>query len=109
MRRFAFMIAGLTLAVAAFTGSASAQTSPLPVTPQPLAPAPPAPALYYGPEVPHPTGGQFPVVVNLKPYTHDTNNMSLEGYLRQVVFWQTGKWISLADAERVLVQQRARY
>ncbi len=108
MRRFASVIAGLALAVATFAGLASAQTSQPPVTPQPYPGLAPAPAIYLGPEVPHPTGGRFPVVVNLKPYTSDTNNMSLEGYLRQVVFWQTGKWISLADAARVVQQQRAR-
>jgi hypothetical protein len=108
MFRFAFVIAGLALAVAAFAGAASAQTSQLPVTPQPLPPAPPAPALYYGPPVAHPTGGQFPLVVNLRPYTPETNNMSLEGYLRQLVFWQTGKWITVTDAARVVQQQRAK-
>lgn len=107
MIRIAFVIAGLALAVAAFAGAASAQTSP-PVTPQPLPPASPAPTLYYGPPVSHPTGGQFPLVVNLKPYTPETNNMSLEGYLRQLVFWQTGKWITVADAARVVQQQRAK-
>lgn len=107
MLRFAFVIAGLALAVAALAGAASAQTSQLPVTPQPLSPAPPAPVLYFGPPVQHPTGGQFPWVANLRPYTPDTNNMSLVGYLRQLVFWQTGKWITLADAARVVQQQRA--
>jgi hypothetical protein len=108
MRRFASVIASLTLAVAAFAGFASAQTSQPPVTPQPYPPGAPAPVLYYGPPVQHPTGGQFPLVVNLKPYAPETNNMSLEGYLRQVVFWQTGKWITLADAARVVQQQRAK-
>ncbi len=108
MRRFASVIAGLALAVAAFAGAASAQTNQLPVTPQPYPPASPAPALYFGPAVLHPTGGQFPSVVNLKPYSPDTNNMSLEGYLRQLVFWQTGKWVTLGDAARVVQQQRAK-
>ncbi len=107
MRRFVPVMAGLVLALTAFAGAASAQTSQLPVTPQPLPPAGPAPALYLGPAVPHPTGGRFPWVANLKPYTPDTNNMSLEGYLRQLVFWQTGKWITHADAARVVQQQRA--
>ena len=108
MRRFAPLMAGLVLAVTAFAGAASAQTSQLPVTPQPL-PAPShAPVIYIGPEVQHPTGGQFPWVVNLKPYSPDTNNMSLEGYLRQLVFWQTGKWIAVTDAARVVQQQRAK-
>jgi hypothetical protein len=108
MRRFASVMAGLVLAVAAFAGPASAQTSQLPVTPQPYPLGGPAPTLYIGPDVPHPTGGQFPWVVGLKAYTPDTNNMSLEGYLRQLVFWQTGKWITLADATRVVQQQRTK-
>ena len=108
MRRFASVIAGLALAVAALAGAASAQTSQLPVTPQPFPPGPPAPVLYFGPPVPHPTGGQFPWVANLQPYKPETNNMSLEGYLRQLVFWQTGKWITHADAARVVQQQRAK-
>lgn len=108
MRKFATLMAGLALAVTAFAGAASAQTSQLPVTPQPYPSTGPAPSIYIGPDVPHPTGGQFPWVVNLKPYTPDTNNMSLEGYLRQVVYWQTGKWITLTDAARVVQQQRAK-
>jgi hypothetical protein len=108
MRRFAPVMAGLVLAVTAFAGAASAQTSQLPVAPQPYPPGPPAPVLYIGPDVQHPTGGQFPWVVNLRPYTPDTNNMSLEGYLRQLVFWQTGKWITLADAARVVQQERSK-
>jgi hypothetical protein len=108
MRRFVLVMAGLALALTAFAGPASAQTSQLPVTPQPYPPGAPAPALYLGPDVPHPTGGRFPWVAGLKPYTLDTNNMSLEGYLRQLVFWQTGKWITLADAGRVVQQQRAK-
>ncbi len=108
MHKFASVIASLALVVAAFACAASAQTTQLPVTPQPYPPGPPAPVLYFGPPVPHPTGGQFPWVVGLKPYTLDTNNMSLEGYLRQLVFWQTGKWITHADAARVVQQQRAK-
>jgi len=101
------MIACLALVVALFAGAAQAQTSQLPVTPQPLPPAPLAPTLYLGPPVQHPTGGQFPFVANLKPFTSETNGMSLNGYLRQLVFWQTGKWITITDAARVVQQQQA--
>jgi hypothetical protein len=31
----------------------------------------------------------------------------LAGYLRQLVYWQTGKWIPLNDAARVVQQQLA--
>ncbi len=100
-------IVGLALVIALVAGAASAQTTQLPVTPQPLPPAPPPPSYYYGPVVQHPTGGAFPYVASLKPFSADTNNMSLDGYLRQLVFQQTGKWISIADAEHVVQMQKA--
>jgi len=100
-------IVGLALVIALVAGAASAQTTQLPVTPQPLPPAPLAPNYYYGPVVQHPTGGQFPYVASLKPFSAETNNMSLDGYLRQLVFQQTGKWISPADAEHVVRMQKA--
>lgn len=107
MRRTVASIAGLALVVAVLTVAASAQTTQLPVTPQPYPAAPPVPNFYYGPPVQHPTGGVFPFVAGLKPYSADTNNMSLDGYLKQLVFQQTGKWISRADAERVILMQQA--
>jgi len=107
MRRIAPVITSLVLAIAVLAGGASAQTTQLPVTPQPLSPPPPAPAVYYGPVIQHPTGGQFPWVANLKPYTPQTNGMSLEGFLRHLVFQQTGKWITHLDATRVVQQQKA--
>jgi hypothetical protein len=107
MPRILSMIACLALVIALFAGVASAQTSQLPVTPQPLPPAPPAPTLYLGPPVQHPTGGQFPWVASLKPFSPETNGMSLAGYLRQLVYWQTGKWLTINDAVRVVQQQQA--
>ena len=107
MPRTVAMIACLGLVIALFAGAVSAQTSQLPVTPQPLSPPSPAPSLYLGPPIQHPTGGQFPYVANLKPFTPDTNGMSLAGYLRQLVYWQTGKWIPINDAARVVQQQLA--
>ena len=107
MPRTVAMIASLGLAIALCVGPVSAQTSQLPLTPQPLPPASPAPSLYLGPPVQPPTGGQFPYVANLKPFTPDTNGMSLPGYLRQLVYWQTGKWITISDAGRVVQQQQA--
>ena len=105
MRRIASVIAGLALVIAVSAAAASAQTSQLPLTPQPLGPSGPAPVVYYGPIVQHPTGGQFPWVANLKPFSPQTNGMSLEGFLRHLVFQQTGKWISHLDATRVVPQQ----
>lgn len=107
MRRAISSIAGLALVIALAAGAALAQTTQLPVTPQPLPPAPPAPSFYYGPPVQHPSGGRFPYVASLKPYSAETNNMSLEGYLRALVFQQTGKWITLRDAAHVVQMQKA--
>jgi len=107
MRKAASVVASLALVIAVLAGAASAQTTQLPVTPQPLPPAAPAPVYYLGPPVQHPTGGQFPVVANMKPYTKETNGMSLEGFLRFLVFQQSGKWITEADAARVIQQQKA--
>jgi len=102
MRKITSSLAGLALLVAVLAVAASAQT-PIPVTPQPYPPAPPVPNFYYGPTV----EGVFPYVASLTPYSAETNNMSLEGYLRALVFQRTGKWMSLADAERVLRMQRS--
>jgi hypothetical protein len=107
MLRTASVITSLVLAIAVFAGGTPAQTAQLPVTPQPLSGPPQAPAVYYGPQVQHPTGGQFPWVASLKPYTAQTSGMSLEGFLRYLVFQQTGKWITLLDATRVVQQQKA--
>jgi hypothetical protein len=107
MRRIVSSIAGLALVVAVLVVAASAQTTTLPVTPQPYPPAPPITNLYLGPQIQHPTGGVWPYVAGMKAYSAETNNMSLDGYLRALVFQQTGKWISLADAERVINMQKA--
>ena len=103
MRRITSSLAALALFVAVVAVAASAQTTQLPLTPQPYPPAPPVPNFYYGPTV----EGVFPYVASLRPYSAETNNMSLEGYLRALVFQRTGKWMSLADAERVLRMQKA--
>jgi len=106
MWRIASAIASLVLVIAVLAGEASAQTR-YPVTPQPLSPTTKAPEVYYGPIVQHPTGGQFPFVATLKPYTPQTNGMSLEGFLRVLVFQQTGKWITHLDAVHVVQYQKA--
>lgn len=107
MWRTASAIASLVLVIAVLAGEASAQTAQYPVTPQPLSPTLKAPEVYYGPTVQHPTGGRFPYVATLKPYTPQTNGMSLEGFLRVLVFQQTGKWITHMDAVHVVQYQKA--
>lgn len=50
---------------------------------------------------------QYPNVSNLKPFAPEANFMSLPGYLRQLVFQQTGNWITYAEAARIVQQQIA--
>lgn len=53
-----------------------------------------------------PAFAQYPNVANLKPFSAETNFMSLPGYLRWLMFQQTGQWISYSEASRVVGQQR---
>ncbi len=46
----------------------------------------------------------YPDVRGLAPYSAETNFMSLSGYLRWLVFHRTGRWVSYADAVRILQQ-----
>lgn len=48
---------------------------------------------------------QYPNVSKLEPFSPAANFMSLPGYLRWVVFQQTGNWITYAEAERIVKQQ----
>jgi len=50
---------------------------------------------------------QYPNVSNLKPFAPEANFMSLPGYLRSLVFQQTGSWITYAEASRIVQQQIA--
>jgi hypothetical protein len=74
-------VIGLLALSTVFTGLASAQTQPLP-------------------------SGQYPNVSNLKAFAPEANFMSLPGYLRYLVFQQTGQWMTYAEASRVVTQQR---
>lgn len=51
-------------------------------------------------------GQEYPNVANLRPFSPEANFMSLPGYLRWLVFQQTGQWISYAEASRVVRQQQ---
>lgn len=48
---------------------------------------------------------QYPNVGNLKPFSAQTNFMSLAGYLRYLVHQQTGQWLTPEEANRVVKQQ----
>ncbi len=51
---------------------------------------------------------QFPNVASLRPFSPEANFMSLPGYLRWLVFQQTGQWITYAEAARVVREQTGR-
>lgn len=51
----------------------------------------------------------LPRVENLKPYSPETQYMSVAGFLRYVVYQQTGTWLTQTETTRMLQeQQRAR-
>jgi hypothetical protein len=49
----------------------------------------------------------FPQVAGLRPYSAETNFLSLPGYLRWIVFPVSGIWITYAEASRVVQEQLA--
>lgn len=51
---------------------------------------------------------QAPNVSNLDEFSPATNFMSRAGYLRWVMFQQTGRWITRQEAERFVKQQASR-
>src|SRR5579884_2664935 len=114
-------IVGVVALSTMLAGVASAQQYP--TTPQPTQPAPsqtpsqPAPTPAQQPTPPAPSqqpttpgqplpAGQYPNVSNLKPFSPEANFMSLAGYLRYLVYQSTNQWLTRAEAERVVRQQR---
>lgn len=79
MRKIAVLV--LSVMVLSFAGTAMAQTTPQ-------------------------TQGQYPTVSNLKEFSAEANFMSLPGYLRYLVFQQTGQWLTREEAVRIVNQQR---
>jgi hypothetical protein len=49
---------------------------------------------------------QAPNVANLTPFSAETNYMSLVGYLRYVNHQQTGQWLTVPEAVRIVQQQK---
>jgi len=47
----------------------------------------------------------LPYVENLKPFSPETEYMSLSGYLRYLVFQQSGLWLSYREAARIIRDQ----
>ncbi len=50
----------------------------------------------------------FPAVAGLRPFSVESNFMSLAGYLRWLVFQASGTWVTYAEATRVVQDQLAR-
>ena len=50
---------------------------------------------------------QVPNVASLTPFSAEANYMSLPGYLRWLMFQQTGNWITRAEAVRLVNEQTA--
>ena len=48
----------------------------------------------------------LPRVENLKPFSPETQYMSVIGFLRYVVYQQTGTWLTYAEATRMLQDQQ---
>jgi hypothetical protein len=48
---------------------------------------------------------QYPNVGNVKAFSAGANFMSLPGYLRYLVYQQTGQWLTRTEAARVIQQQ----
>lgn len=93
MRKIAVLV--LSVMVLSFAGTAMAQTYSTPATQPATTPAPAAQ-----------TQGQYPSVSNLKEFSAEANFMSLPGYLRYLVFQQTGQWLTREEAVRIVRQQR---
>jgi hypothetical protein len=48
---------------------------------------------------------QYPRVINLSPFTAETNFMSLPGYFRYLNHQATDQWLTFAEATRLVAQQ----
>jgi len=49
---------------------------------------------------------QYPSVANLKPFTAESDYMSLPGYLRYLVYQQSSQWVTYDEATRIVKQQQ---
>jgi hypothetical protein len=88
MRKIALVSLTVMIASACFATAALAQTPP--ATPAPSTSQP----------------GQYPTVSNLKPFSAEADYMSLAGYLRYMVFQQTGQWLTREESQRIVAQQQ---
>jgi hypothetical protein len=52
--------------------------------------------------------GEYPDVSGLQPFAAETNYMSQAGYLRWTVFKDQQVWLSMAEAQRIVAEQKAK-
>jgi hypothetical protein len=112
MRKLFISMAGLVVILAVVSGVALAQTTaptyqPAPAQSQPQQPAPAQSQPATTAPGQNASPGQVPTVSNLKPFSAEADFMSLAGYLRYVMYQQSGQWITRAEATRFVQQQGA--
>jgi hypothetical protein len=106
MRKIGIPFMTLALVCALAVPAVWAQTQPTTPSTQPTTPATqPATPGTPGMTQPGTTTGQFPTVSNLKPFSAEADYMSLPGYLRYLMYQQTGRWLTYAEAHRAVMQQ----
>lgn len=86
-------------ATAAPSGATPATTGTSPAGPGRSAVAPATPYIDLGLVV-------MPRVENLRPFSPETQYMSVVGFLRYVVYQQTGTWLTYSEATRMLHEQQ---
>jgi hypothetical protein len=52
--------------------------------------------------------GGYPDVSGLQPFAAETNYMSQAGYLRWTAFKDNGVWLSTAEAQRIVAEQKTK-
>ena len=50
-------------------------------------------------------GGSYANVSGLKPFTAESNYMSLPGYLRWMTYTEQQVWLSVPEAKRIVAEQ----
>ena len=81
MRKLAVIVLGVVMLSAALSGIASAQQNPT-------------------------VSNLNPNVSTLTPFSASADYMSPAGYLRYLMFQQTGQWLTYQEAARIVLQQR---
>jgi len=86
MGRVTVLAVGVLLASAVLAGAAWAQTT--------------------RPNMPGTQGTQYPSVSSVQAFSAESDHLSIPGYLRYLTYQQTGQWLTLDEAKRVVFQQQ---